>query len=651
MWSTFHLGHWHPLTWMTLAADYALWGMNPLGYHLTTLLFHSANAALLALLLRRLLRLAGRPDLAWPAAVGALAYSLHPLRVESVAWVTERRDVLCGFFSLLSVLAYLERVERERQGRPGGRWLALSVAAFGASLLSKALSITLPAVLLILDVVPLRRAAAGSYGKLLREKIPYGILSCADAAIMVLAMRHIDAVHRVAGYHLMERAAQAAYGLCFYPMKFLWPHPLLPIYPIQVPMRPAEPRYLLAMATVVVVTAALVALRRRAPGLLAAWGSYAILVLPVLGVAVSGMQIAADRYTYLSLLPVSALLAEACHRWTLPGRRLALRTVAAAWLLGLAALSWHQCRYWADSLSLWDHELRYEPDLYFPRFSRACVRMGLGDRQGALEDFNASLALNPYWEMTWVWRCNLRAVQGDHPGALADFTQALQLEPRSVEAYTGRATSRAKLGDVSGALSDCDLAIRLRPGTSLAYATRGNILLDRGDYPGAVASYDRSLQNNPFAPEVFRNRGLAKLRGGRAREAVEDFTRSLELRPDDVDCRIDRGVARSMAGDLDGGLEDLTRALGGSGNPRILVRRAVVRVLKGDLDGAMGDLDQAIRLDPGLPEAYTRRGMIQLQQGRSEEAARDLEKALSVAPPNWPLLRQTRELLLQARSK
>src|SRR5204862_1309931 len=156
--ATAHVGgHYHPLTWLTLGVDYVIWGMNPFGYRLTNLLFHVANAILLFCVLRTLLRMSGRAESPWPALIGAAFYAVHPLRVESVAWITERRDVLCGFFSLLCVLAYLKYVEEERRDRSGSRWLVMSLLAFAASLLSKSLSVTVPAALLLLDFYPLKR--------------------------------------------------------------------------------------------------------------------------------------------------------------------------------------------------------------------------------------------------------------------------------------------------------------------------------------------------------------------------------------------------------------------------------------------------------------------------------------------------------------
>jgi tetratricopeptide (TPR) repeat protein len=648
--TTFHMGHWHPLTWLTLALDYVVWGMNPFGYHLTALILHSTNAAILYLVLRAFFRRMGRPDTLWPAAIGALLYGLHPQRVESVAWITERRDVLCGLFTLLCVLAYLRHAEEERGGRPSRRWLVLSVVAFAASLLSKALSITLPAVLLLLDVFPLGRFTPGSRLRVTLEKVPYVLLSCADAAVMMFAMRSINAVHQASDYRFLARAAQAAYGLCFYPLKLLWPHPLLPIYPIDPAMKPSSPVYLLAIAGVIGITGTLIAIRKRWPAGLAAWAAYGILVLPVLGVAVTGMQIAADRYTYLSLIPVSVLIAAGLDRATGGRRTLPLFAAAAAWLIALAAVSWHQCRYWRDSIALWDHQIAYVPRFYFPMFSRATAKMNGGDLDGALVDYDAALILNPLWETTWMNRGTLHAVRGEPAAAVSDFNRAIELDPKYAEAYVRRAISRAKLGDAAGATADLEIGIGLHPESPTGYSARGNLRLDRGDLRNAIADYDRSLAIDRASPDVYRNRGLAKFRSGRPAEAIADYNRSLDLRPDHVDTLTNRALARSLAGDPDGGLADLSTAIRLRSDPGLFVSRATIRGMKGDLPGAITDLSEAVRLKPDLADAYARRGMAYLEMSRKPDAVRDLEKALDLYPARSPQRAAIEEALRRARN-
>src|SRR5213594_4084847 len=238
MWTT-HQGHYIPLTWMTLGLDYLLWGMNPFGYHLTSLLLHTANAAVFFFVVRRILTLAlPSPSerghaLAVSAGFAALVFAIHPLRVESVAWVTERRDVLSGLFYLLAILVYLRACERGARGRG---WYWLSVAVFGCALLSKSMVVNLPVVLLILDVYPLRRLG-GFVGwwsdparRIYVEKIPFVLLAAAASAIAVMAQSSVHAAASLAQLSLPGRLVVSAYGLGFYLWKMVVPVNLSPLY-------------------------------------------------------------------------------------------------------------------------------------------------------------------------------------------------------------------------------------------------------------------------------------------------------------------------------------------------------------------------------------------------------------------------------------
>ncbi len=555
MWTTFLMGHYHPITWMTLGADFTIWGMNPFGYHLTSILIHAANSVLLFLVIETLLRLAGRPDARIPALVGALLHALHPLRVESVAWITERRDVCCGFFFLLSVLAWLKHVEAERQGKTSPRWLLLSLAAFACSLLSKALGILLPAVLLLLDVYPLKRFIPGSKVRVLREKAYFGLLSLADALLMLFAMRSIQAVRSVAGYDLLERAAQAAYGLCFYVLKTLWPANLIPIYRIDNPLHPGDAKYVLAMIAVAAGTAALVVFRRRVPGALVAWLSMIALLLPVLGVAVTGFQIAADRYTYLALMPAAALAA-----WTLD-RVVPAQRPAFALLAVLGVLTWTQCGIWRDSRSLWDRTIAVDPDNYLAYLNRGTSKVDADDPAGALQDYNRSLELKPAYDKTWNSRGIARERVGDLAGARADYDQALQVNPDYGLALTNRGSLRQKTGDLAGAAADAEEAIRRSPEGATAYVLRGSLLRARGDLRGAEADLDRAVALAPHSVEALNNRGTVRLQSGRYPDALADYSRALALKPGNMLILVGRGQARLLSGDAAGAAEDFERAL------------------------------------------------------------------------------------------
>ena len=510
--TTFHMGHWQPLSWLSFAVDHAVWGLDPMGYHLTSVLLHAANSVLLYFVLRAFLRLRSPAPAEWPAVIGALFHAIHPLRVESVAWVTERRDVLCGFFALLSLLAYLKRIEEERADRPAMKWLVLSCAAFGASLLSKALSIMLPVVLLILDAAVFGRLKPGARGRTLLEKVPYFLLAAADAAIMIVAMRHIDAVRPLATYNVAERAAQAAYGLCFYLLKSLWPVGLIPIYRVEVPLDPWRAKYVVAMLAVAAATAAFAHYRRRWPEGLAAWACYVALLLPVLGVAVTGGQVAADRYTYLAMIPAAVLVAAGLERGVAgasPRRRTVV--VAAAGVLAIwSVLTIRQIGVWKDSITLWSHQLHYDPDSSLAYNSRGAARQDLGDAAGAIADCTRAIEIAPRSADPYLNRGLAEAQLGDLGAAIRDFNTLIELDPRNAKGYQNRGVARMQKNDLEGSFSDLSEALRLNGDRPAIHEARGIVHARRGNLKAAAEEFERALQSAP--PDWPRRREVEALR-------------------------------------------------------------------------------------------------------------------------------------------
>src|SRR2546427_3152128 len=347
MFTAFHLGHYIPLTWVTFGMDHLLWGMKPVGYHLTSLLLHAANAVLFFSLVRRILTL-DRPSaaerdhaLVVSAGFAALVFAIHPLRVESVAWVTERRDVLSGLFYLVTILEYLRACEPEKRGR---WWYWLSVVTFVCALLSKSMVVNLPVVLLILDVYPLRRlgGAIGWWSEPARrvyvEKIPFVLLAAAASAIAFMAQFSAQTAASLAQLSVLGRLAVSAYGLSFYLGKVVVPVNLSPLYELPPTVNPGAMPFILSYGLVLATTAIVLALRRRVPGLLAAWLAYIVVLSPVLGIFQSGPQLAADRYSYLAGLGWAILAgAGLLSYWRRPP--LLFTGLSACVLLGLGILA------------------------------------------------------------------------------------------------------------------------------------------------------------------------------------------------------------------------------------------------------------------------------------------------------------------------
>ena len=513
MWTTTLMGHYIPLTWMSLGLNYTLGGMNPWGYHLGSMLIHAANAALVYFVARRLLAAAGIAEgapLLWAAAFAALVFGIHPLRVESVAWATERRDVLCGFFFLLAVLSYLRSAE---PGAPG-RWRAASLAEFAAALLSKAQAMPLPVALLILDVYPLRRVRELGWRRVLIEKLPYALLSLAGAVLALVAVKRGSGFTDYQQYGPAARLAITAYGIVFYPWKWLWPLGLSPLYELPAHVHPLAPRFLLPMVALVAVTVLLVALRRRWPGLLAAWLYSALMVLPVVGPVHAGHQLANDRYSYLSGLGF-AVLAGAALGWALRASQrgllspLAVRLCglgAVLSLLGFASATWVQAGGWKDSETLWAWAVELDPDC-------AACHSNLGEAIGRERPREAEAAFLQSLSLRDrpITRSNLGAVlelQGRLDEALRQYEQALDRDPGLVEALANLGSLHARVGRDEQALPLLRRAFRVAP-----------------EFPELRANLGGAL----------RRRGIQLEGEGRAAEARLLFEESLRVAPGDTE--------------------------------------------------------------------------------------------------------------------
>src|SRR3989441_37431 len=519
MWTT-HRGHYIPLTWMTLGLDYLLWGMNPSGYHLTSLLLHAANAVVFFLVGRRLLTLAlpGPSErghaLAISAGFAALVFAIHPLRVESVAWVTERRDVLSGLFYLLTILAYLRACEREEHGR---RWYWMSVAVFVCALLSKSMVVNLPVVLVILDIYPLRRLG-GSIGwwseeahRVYVEKIPFVLLAAAASAIALMAQSSVNAAASMTQLSVLGRLAVSAYGLSFYLWTMIVPLNLSPLYELPPTVNPWAMPFILSYGLVLAITAIALALRRRVPGLLAAWVAYIVVLLPVLGIFQSGPQIAADRYTYLAGLGCAILAGAPLSFW--PATRFLITGPALCALLGLGVLTWNQVQIWHDAEKLWTHALATYPQSSIAENNLGLVRADQGKLAEAIDHYRRALRIKPDYADAHNNLGNALARQGKLAEASEQYRQAVRLKPDYALAHANWGNVLAHQGKLAEASEHYRQAVRIKPDDALAHYNWGNALAGQGKLTEAVEHYQRALQINPdFA--LARSSLVDALRGG-----------------------------------------------------------------------------------------------------------------------------------------
>jgi tetratricopeptide (TPR) repeat protein len=517
-----------PLAWLTYAVDHAIWGLAPRGYHLTNVLLHGLNAALAYALVLELLLLAGRPARPVAAAVGVALFALHPLRVEAVAWVSERKELLCAAFYLLTLLAYLRATRSTR--RRG--WLVASLAAFVVSFLAKPWGMTLPAVLLVLDAYPLRRFGSEGALRLLTEKLPFALVAVFFAVVTSFALD--DAVRpSLSEYGIAQRAAQATYGLCFYVAKTVLPIALSPLYPYDPRLDPSAPRYVASAALVVAAAIIVLAVRRRVPSVTAAVAAYTLAILPVLGFVQAGVQEVAARYSYIACLPWAVLAAAAFDlAWERArATRIAAVTIAVAVLGVYAVLTVRQIGIWKDSITLWSYAVEVDPRNVQALLRRGHTRLLAGDPAGAIVDYDAGLAVTPGDPALHNDRAHARYQLGDLRGAIADYDATITAEPRYAGAHYNRGIAWQALGNAAAAESDYAEAIRRAPDDPRPRNNRGVVRAARGDLAGAIEDYTAAIAADPKFAQGYLNRARAHQMRGVAADAIADVEAALRVAP------------------------------------------------------------------------------------------------------------------------
>jgi tetratricopeptide (TPR) repeat protein len=496
MWTTTHLGHYVPLSWMTLGLDYLLWGMNPAGYHAVNLLLHAANAVMLFFLARRVFRLAGieRSGDALaavaPAAFAALVFAVHPLRVESVAWITERRDMVALAFSLASVLCYLRSHDALSRSR---RWYWLSVATFVCALLSKATAVMLPATLLVLNVYPLRRigGAAGwastAARQAIKELVPFG------AASLLAGLGSIFALQPGVQLGATDKLAVSAYSLAFYVWKTVAPTNLAPLYERRLPIPILSPVFIASYAVVIVFVAAAWMWRRRFPGLTAAFVAFTAAIFPLLGFLQNGPQIAADRYTYHAAPALAILLGAALAMFE---RRAVL--VAAASVIGiLGFLTNRQTRVWKNSESLWQRVLQFDSVSYLANNNLGVVLAEQGKSNEAIARYRRSIRTRPSHMYAHNNLGFELAQRGELEAAIEEYRAALAIDPTYADAEVNWGNALLQLRRFDEAVTHYAAAARLDPERAAVHFNWGVALREKGDVLGAIGQYERALTLDP----------------------------------------------------------------------------------------------------------------------------------------------------------
>jgi tetratricopeptide (TPR) repeat protein len=617
-----HSFNWHPLTSLSHMLDCQIFGLKPGGHHFSSVLFHSVAAVLLFLVLRNMTAGTGRTGgpsrtgTMWPSAMAALLFAIHPLRVESVAWVAERKDVLSGMFFFLTVAAYLRYVRNPTSGR----YLVVAFL-FAAGLMCKPMLVTLPAILLLLDYWPLgrfdlaptskskKKSSPGGQpaAKLVLEKVPLFALSIASSIATVIAQG--SAVVRIEQFPFRLRAMNALTSYTIYIWQMFVPKDLTLLYPLSASQMTAA-RVAGSVAVLVLITGLTIMFRRTRPYLLVGWTWFLLMLLPVIGLVQVGSQAHADRYTYLPQIGLYIMIV-----WTVsdisvswPRRRQLLAGLTVATIAILAVLTRKQTAYWRDSESVWRHAIAATSanDTAFRNLGDVLFAKERYD--DALIEYHHALTVNGKNAGAENGLGSAFSRKGMFDQAITHYHRAIELRPQDAENHNNLGNALCQTGAFKDGIAEYRRALELRPDPANLYNAEthfnlANVLLRLGQIDEAIANYQQSLQIQPNDAAAHDNLGTALARKGFFAEALGEYRVALKLDPRSATTNGDFAWVLATCPDrtLRNGpkavqLAEQARDLTGNKDPVMLRTLAVAYAETGNFSGAVETAERALAL-------------------------------------------------------
>jgi tetratricopeptide (TPR) repeat protein len=544
--TTGEAGNWHPLTWISHMLDVRLFGVHAGPQHVTNLVLHIVNSLLLFGVLWRMTGALGLS-----AFVGAL-FAVHPIHVESVAWISERKDVLSTFFWFLGVWAYVDYVRE-------GKWTryALVFLFLALGLMSKPMLVTFPFALLLLDYWPLSRPVSG---RLVVEKMPLFALVAASSVVTFLAQSRGGAVSALAALPLTSRVANAVVAYVGYIQKMLWPVQLAVLYPYS-----REFGWRLALAAVVLITLTALATieSRRYRYVLVGWLWYLGTLVPVIGLVQVGIQSMADRYAYVPSVGLFIIVAWGVTDLlrALPHRRVTILAAAGSAIVACTFTARTQVQYWRDSLTLWEHAASVSPGDAHVETALGSVLSEKGKVAEATALFADALQREPQFAEAHNKLGVALADQGRLADAIPHYEAALRSKPSLAEAHYNLGNALAAQGKLEDAIAQYHEALRLRPDDAATHNGLGSALDDAGRLDDAIAEYQQAIRLNQKFADAHNNLGAARAKQGRTDDAILEFLEALRLNPDQADAHYNVAVMLNAKGRTAEAVQHLQEAL------------------------------------------------------------------------------------------
>jgi len=524
--TTHFAANWHPLTWLSLMLDAELFGKSPAGPHFTNLLFHATNAVLLFLLLRQL------TSAIWRSALVAALFALHPLHVESVAWISERKDVLSAFFALLALIAYARFAGESKVQSPKSKvFYALALLMFALGLMAKPMLVTLPFILLLLDWWPLQRFRVQG---LILEKIPFLALSAISCVVTFVVQQKGGAVATLTRFSTSARIENTFISYALYLGKTFWPDPLAVPYPFVEHWK--SPLVIYSAALMIGLSIMAVFFARKFPFVFTGWFWFAGTLIPVIGLVQVGAQSLADRYIYLPLIGIFIIVvwgaAEIVSKWQM--FRCPMIALAAIILIACSAQTRKQIGYWQNDGTLFSHALAVTKNNYI-----ACVNLGTwhsknGRVKEALDCYSRALQMSPNDPSVLYDVGNAFAKLGNWDEAIRDYCRALQIAPDQPDILDNFGFALAVNKQFDEAVTNFEAALKVKPDFADAHNNLASVLFRQGKFDEAGRHFYEALRLEPDNPQIYVNLGDTLVRLGNAKAAAECYQQALQLEPDNA---------------------------------------------------------------------------------------------------------------------
>lgn len=624
--SGFTIGSYHPLTTISFAIEYSIAKLDPRLYHLDNLILHLINIALVYWLIYLLTK-------SLPTSfIVSLLFGIHPLHVESVVWISERKDVLFSIFYLSSIISYILLIDTESKKI---KHYLICLFLFLLSLLSKPAAVTLPIILLLVDYYKKDKIQWVD----VHNKIPHFALSFVFGIISIVGARVANAVEANKLYSIFERCFIANFTFITYILKLIYPYKLSILYPYPTKFGGYLNIvfFILPLATIAIITYVIKSLKYTKDYLFGIL-FYFINIALVLQFFIVGQAFLADRFTYLPSVGIFLIFVKGYLdiKKTLKFSRTTTNILLAIFIAYISFLcfkTYNRTKLWRESSILWTDTITKYPYLTTPYTNRGAVYEIQGKHELALKDFQRALEINPGNETSYNNIGYVLQMLGDYDGALDAYSKSIESDPTYEKAYSNRGTIYMDQGIHDKALSDFNMAIKLNPFKSRSFNNRGLVLRNMGNIKESIENFTYATKINPDFEKAYFNRGVTFEAIGETQLALNDYTKTIEINPDNINAYIKRGLIFVFTSNPDSAIADFSKALILSPNDYTIYNfLGVAYGAKGNIDLALSSYKKAKELNPKFAEPYNNIGIIYANSGKLDLALKEYNDAIRINP-------------------